>query len=244
MTLESSLPYVSAASAVAAALATGPRTAPAERALKCAAFAALALYAYLRWIAPTEAALALTLAAIGQAALPRAGAFVAVAFSWLVFAWLFYQTGDGAGVLVTDAARAAMFAALVLAAALALRRLWRAPPGPRPAVLAAALSLFLMAAGAVTLDWSFWPAIGGAFAIVLAQLANLQAASPPPLAGEAPRSDGGDPGEAPRSDGGGLGGGGLSEPPRTDGRRPARLRRAAWAVNFLGHAAVAYAFMK
>ena len=207
MTPESSLPYVSAAAAVAAAVATGKATRPAERALKASAFAALALYAYLRWIAPTEAAIALTLAAIGQATLPRAAAFVAVAFSWLVFAWLFYQTGDGAGVLASDAVKAGMFAVLTLLAALALRRLWRAPPGPRPAVLAAALSLFLMAATAVTLDWSFWPAIAGAFSVVLAQLMGLQA-------------------------------------PALAAGRAAALRKASWAVNWVGHAAVAYAFMK
>jgi hypothetical protein len=179
MTLQSSLPYLAGVSALAATAASGPDRTAAERGLKSLAFAALAVFAYFRWISPTELAIALTLGAIGQALVPRRAGFVALVASWLVLADLFLQSGDGLRALTTSALRGGLFAGLVIGTVLGVRLLLKSPPAPAAALQAGAGALVLMGAAAITLDWGFWPAIAGAGAMLAGQAAGLFAETRP-----------------------------------------------------------------
>ena len=214
MTLESSLPYLSLAAALAAGVAAGRAPTRAEPALKAAALAALALFAYFRWIAPSSIAVGLVLNAIGTAGLARGPerwrrpAIALVVAAWLVFAWLFMSTGDGWQGLFGDGARGGLLAVVLIGAGLGMRRLWPSivPPWAGPVAEAAALTL--MAASVLTLDWEFWPAMLGTLGVVVAEALLLTGAC------------GRWPGEGPS------------------------VRRAAWALSYLGQAAMAYAFLK
>ena len=212
MTLESAFPWISAASALAAVLVQPDR--PAARALRTTALAALGLYAYFRWIAPTSVPMALACQALAQALLPQASrrwsrwAIALPAFGWLILANLYRTTGDGPGAFVQDAIKAGMFAALAIGGGYGLWRVWRWTSPPRAGVAAEAVALLVMAAMSLTLDWDFWPVMAGAVAV---------------LVSFAVTSYGGRDG--------------------TDGASPA-FARAAWGLSFLGQAAMAYAFLR
>ena len=214
MTFESSLPYLSVAAALAAGVATGRAPSRAEPILKTAALAALALFAYFRWIAPSSIAVALVLNAIGTVGLARGArrwrspAVILVIAAWLVFAWLFMSTGDGWQVLFGDGVRGGLLAAVLIGAGFGMRRLWPSIVPPRAGPVAEAAALTLMAASVLTLDWEFWPALLGTLGIVVAEALLL--------AGACDRW----PGEGPS------------------------VRRVAWALGYLGQAAMAYAFLK
>ena len=214
MTLESSLPYLSLATALAAGVMAGRAPSRAEPVLKTAALATLALFAYFRWIAPSSIAAALVLNAIGTAGLARGAerwrrpAIALVVVAWLVFAWLFMSTGDGWQALFGDGVRGGLLAMVLIGAGLGLRRLWPSIVPPRAGAIAEAAALTLMAASVLTLDWEFWPAMLGALGVVAAEALLLAGAS------------GHRPGEGPN------------------------VRRAAWALSYLGQAAMAYAFLK
>lgn len=214
MTLESTLPYLSVAAALAAGVAAGRAPSGLERALKTTALAALALFAYFRWIAPSTVAVALVLSAIGQALLPRGAgrwrrpATSLIVAAWLVFAWLFFRTGDGWQALFRDGVRGAFLAAALIGAGVGLRRLWPAIPRPRLGQAAEAVALMLMAGGVLTLDWGFWPAMAGALGVIAAEALALAAAYWIRL------------GDGPT------------------------VRRAVWALSYLGQTAMAYAFLK
>ena len=214
MTLESSLPYLSVAAAVAAGFATGGRSLRIENSLKTAALACLALFAYLRWIAPASIALAVTLQAIGQATAPdratlwRWSATVARAAGWLMLAKLFFGTGDGRSAFFGDAVRAGLLVLLLTLAGVSLRRLWPHLPQPRLGVIAQAAAAVLLLTGALTLDWGFWPAILGAAAVLASEAVGLFVLSAP----------------GPKA------------------RRT--FSRGAWGLAYLGQVATAYAFLR
>ncbi len=177
MTLESAFPWLSLLAAVGAgaAAASRPRT---EAALKAAALGALAFYAYFRWIAPTAVSMALCLEAIAEAVLPRGSdrwrspKVGLAAVGWLVLANLYAGTGDGPGVFVTDAGKAALLALLLIGGGYGLWRLSaRREWGLGLAVLASALGL--MSGAALTLDWGFWPVLAGAAAVVASEALAL-----------------------------------------------------------------------
>ena len=67
------MPWLSLAGAVGAGAASGGAGARAQTALRTLALGALAVFAYFRWIAPAAIPLALVLETAGQAALPRDG---------------------------------------------------------------------------------------------------------------------------------------------------------------------------
>ncbi len=179
MTLESAFPWISATSALAAAL-----TAPGSgwgRALRTGALAALGLYAYFRWITPTSIPMALACQALGEALLPegagrwRRWAIALPVLGWLMLANLLRITGDGPGVFVQDPAKAGLFAALAIAAGYGLWRAWRWTRRPRAGVAAEAVALLVVAAMSLTLDWDFWPVMAGALAALAACGAGLYA---------------------------------------------------------------------
>ena len=212
MTLESAFPWISAAAALAAGFAApGGRS---GRALKATALAALALYAYFRWITPSAVPMALACQALAQAAAPRAPqrwrrvALIPAVLGWLILANLYRSTGDGPGVFVGDGIKAALLATLVIGAGYGLRRAWRWRPRPRPGVALEAGSLVLMAILSLTLDWDFWPVIAGALAVLAAFALALYASR------------------------------------RPEAEAPPALLRAVWALAYLGQAAMAYAFLR
>ena len=179
MTLESAFPWISAASALAAALAAPERR--WGRVLRTGALVALGLYAYFRWITPTSVPMALACQALGQALLPesagrwRRWAIALPVMGWLILANLFRTTGDGPGVFVQDAVKAGLFAALAIAAGYGLWRAWRWTRRPRAGVAAEVVALLVMAAMSLTLDWDFWPVMAGALAALAACGAALYA---------------------------------------------------------------------
>jgi hypothetical protein len=214
VTLESSLPYLSVAAALAAGWTSGAgslqaaKGLQADRGLKAAALAALAMFAYFRGIAPTAIAEALTLGAIAQALMMRGPARYASAGlifllgEGLVLAYLFFGVGLGPGVLIQPARL------LPLAAALAVLAwgVWRLKPdgGLRLGIGAGAVVLALMAAGVLSLRWELWPAMIGLLTLATAEAARI-------VCGEAAGP---------------------------------RLRRLAWAGEYIGRVAIAYAFLR
>ena len=214
MTFESSLPYLSLAAALGAGIAAGRAPSGAERVLKTVALAALAVFAYFRWIAPSSIAAALILSALGQAALPRGGGrwrrlgTTLTVAAWLVFAWLFLRAGDGWQVLFGEGVRGGLLAAVLIGAGLGFRRLWPAIARPRTGATADLLALMAMAAGVLTLDWEFWPAMVGALGVIAAEALMLAGAYWARL---------------------------------PDG---AAMRGVAWTLGYMGQAAMAYAFLK
>ena len=212
MTLESAFPWISAAASIGACV-VAPEGRWA-RGLRTTALAALALYAYFRWITPTSVPLALTFQALGQAFLPqdrprwRRWAVLLPALGWLVLANLYRSTGDGPGVFIGDAFKAALLAALAIGAGYGLWRSWRWTPAPRAGFAAEAAALILMGLMSLTLDWDFWPVMLGALAALASFALVLYA--------------------------GGAAGKPLSR----------RVLRAAWGLSFAGQAAMAYAFVR
>ena len=212
MTLESAFPWISAASALAAGLLPAERR--AGKALRGLALAALALFAYFRWITPTSVPMALVCQAIGQAVLPpgqerwRKIAIALPVLSWLILANLYRGAGDGLGVFVGDGFKAGLLAALVIGAGYGLWRRRRSAPRPLPGLVAEAAALVIMGVMSLTLAWDFWPVMIGALLVLGAFALQVY-------------------------------GGRASET-----QPPAILSKGVWALSFLGQAAMAYAFLR
>jgi len=210
VTLESSLPYISLAAALAAGVVVGRRApSSAEPGLKALALAALAMFAYFRGVAPAAIAQALVLSAIAQALLPRgaerfgtAGTLF-LAGAWLVFGYLFLKTGSGFVVSIAEPARAVLLVALLAGVSACARWAPRPSPRIRAGALADLVAAGLATAAAITLPWSAWPAMAGAVGVLTGE-ALLAAAKP----------------EGPLA------------------------RRLAWALGYLGQAAMAYPFLR
>jgi uncharacterized membrane protein YhhN len=182
VTLESSCPYLSIIAAVAARAFEGKAGSVRERMLKVCALGALALFSYFRGIAPTEIPAALTLAAIAEA-LPSggaarwrsAGAVIRIG-SRLVFAYLFLRIGEGRAAFLGDAVKAGLLVALLAAGGFGAARLWPAAGQARLGVAVDGGALLLMTATALTLYWSFWPAMLGALGAIICETLLLGAA--------------------------------------------------------------------
>ena len=179
MALESALPWVSLGAAIAAGAVVGAGRPALETGLRTLALAALAVFAYFRWIAPAAIPLALTLAAIGQAAAPpgpdrwrRWSAAFPIA-AWIVLAQLFWNSGDGRLAVFADAAKAALLLGLLAGSGLALRRILGAAAPPRLGLALAGAGLVAMGTMALTLDWGLWPALVGAGVLIVSQLLDM-----------------------------------------------------------------------
>ena len=180
MTLESSLPYISIAAALAAGVVVGrSRPSSAGPGLKALALAALAMFAYFRGVAPAAIAQALTLTAIASALLPRgperfgtAGILFTTA-GWLVFAYLFLRTGAGHAVLLKQPIRIAALIVLLAGLGWALTRPPRTVPRIRAGALADLGAIGAAAAASLTLPWSAWPAMAGALLVLLGETTLL-----------------------------------------------------------------------
>ena len=182
MTLESSFPFLSIAAAIAACIDGGGSTPARDRVLKTCALGALALFSYFRGIAPTEVPAALTLGAIAEALTPssvprwRSASALFRTAGALVFAYLFVRNGEGRAAFLGDGAKAGLLVALVAAGGFGLARLLpmagRAGAG---AIVEVGASLFA-AVGALTLYWSFWPAMAGALGVLASEALSLGAA--------------------------------------------------------------------
>ncbi len=181
MTIESTLPWVSAVAAIGAAAVAGGAPRREERWLKVLALGALAVFAYFRWIAPAAVPLGLTLQAIAEAALPRAAgerwrrwwALFPIA-GWGVLANLFWSSGEGRVVFLNDPVRAGLAVVLLIGAGWGVRRsrLLLAPIRFGGGLAAAALALML--AAALSLDWALWPAMAGTAVIAAAEMGRLR----------------------------------------------------------------------
>jgi len=211
VTLESSLPYVSVAAALAAGWTSGAGSLQADRGLKAAALAALAMFAYFRGVAPTAIAEALTLGAIAQALMMRGPARYACAGlifllgEGLVLANLFFGAGLGLTILAQPA-RLVPLAAGLAVLAWGVWRLRRGAGRLRPGIAAGAAVLGLLAGSSLTLRWELWPAMAGVLAMAVSEAARAAFAGGP-------------------------------------GRQPA-IERGAWAGEYVGLVAVAYAFLR
>lgn len=179
MTLESSFPYLSV---IAAVTACAIESKAGSRTLKVCALGAFALFSYFRGIAPTEVPAALSLAAIaeawpseGAARWRSAGAIVRIG-SRLVFAYLFLRIGEGRAAFLGDAVKAGLLVLLLAAGGFGAARLWPAAAQMRLGVAAEGGALMLMAAAALTLNWSFWPAMLGALGALICETMLLGAA--------------------------------------------------------------------
>lgn len=177
MTLESSLPYLSVAAAIAAAATNGK----VARGLRAAALAALGVFAYLRGITPAAVALALILGAAGQAMAPEsrarwtsAGAGL-LAAGWLAFAYLFLKTGGGLTILIQQPWRIGALVLLAVLIWLGWRVLWPKVIGARGGAGAEMAAVLVMTGAAFSLhpaSWA-WIAMAGALLAALAETALL-----------------------------------------------------------------------
>jgi hypothetical protein len=216
VTLESALPYLSIGCAIGAGAAAAVGPSPGvQRTLKSAALFALALFAFLRGVAPAALAMALVLSGLSAATAPRersAPNLVSCGLSLLsllVLAWLCLR--DGVGLAVAGEPLRLGLTALAVATCgalgawiwrgggeMAARALWAAEAG--------ALALLLLSA--LTLRDSQWPALAGAAGLLAAHALNVARARRPwPKAG------------------------------RT-------MEILAWLLSYLGLAAMAYVFLR
>jgi hypothetical protein len=194
VTLEAALPYVSIGCALGAvAVAAADRWPGAQRGLKALALLSLAVFAFLRGVAPAGMAMALVLSGLAFAAAPRdpprraalsAGLFV---LAWLVLAWLCLREGGGVGTVIQPLRLAACVLALAIVGGLVA---WtrRLPGRGGQAILAETAALGLLLLGSLTLRDGQWPAMAGALALLLAHALGLwlraRPAGRPPRAGE------------------------------------------------------------
>lgn len=215
MTLESALPYVSIGCAIGAGAAAAAGPSPnIQRTLKAIALLALALFAFLRGVAPAALAMSLALSGLGWASLPRertpriTAAAILFGLALLVMAWLCLREGGGPQALVEPFRLAGVILTLAATAALVA---WarRGPDGMRPAPAASALVLGLLMLAALTLRDRQWPAMAGAAGVLLAQGAALA-----------------------RDGAGG----------RRIGRAAAEI--LPWLLSYVGQAAMAYVFLR
>lgn len=184
MTLESALPYVSIGCAVGAGAAAAVGPSPGvQRTLKSIALFALALFAFLRGVAPAALAMALVLSGLSAATAPRErrapnllSTGLAI-LAWLVLAWLCLR--DGTGLAAAGQPLKLGLTVLAIAASGALGAwIWRGAGEPRARGLltgeTGALALLLLSA--LTLRDSQWPAVAGAAGLLAAHgLAAIQA---------------------------------------------------------------------
>ena len=189
MTLESSLPFISVAAALAAGVVAGRSTpSSAEPGLKALALAALAMFAYFRGVAPAAIAQALTLAAIAGALMPRGAerfgtaGILFLAGAWLVFGYLFLRTGSGRSILLAEPIRVAALVLLMAGLGWAMTRAPRAPQRIRAGALADLGAIGAATAAALTLPWSAWPAMVGALLAMLGEAVLLFGPVQGPLA--------------------------------------------------------------
>lgn len=182
MTLESSFPYLSVIAAVAACAFEGREGSAGRRALKVSALGALALFSYFRGIAPTEVPAALALAAIAEG-WPSAGVVrwrstgtLLRIGSRLVFAYLFLRIGEGRAAFLGDAVKAGFLVTLLAVSGFGAARLWKTAERARPGVTADGGVLLLMLVAALTLYWSFWPAMAGTLGVLACETLLLGAA--------------------------------------------------------------------
>jgi hypothetical protein len=179
--VESALPWLSLAAALGAGAAAGGARERLETGLKTLALAALAVFAYFRWIAPAAIPLALTLQTIGHLFLPRSEArwrrwpIIFPIVGWVALAQLFWNSGDGRLAVFADAAKAALLLALLAGSGLALRRILGAAAPPRLGMGLGGAGLVAMGAMALTLDWGLWPALAGAGVLIVSQLLDMTA---------------------------------------------------------------------
>ena len=150
--------------------------------MRACAVGALALFSYFRGIAPTEVPAALALSALAEAA-ARPGALrwrgvgnVLMAGAWLVFAYLFLRVGEGRSAFLSDAVKAALLVALLVGVGLGMARLWPAAGLSKLGMSARAAAVALMTAAALTLYWSFWPAMAGALGALVSEAALMAVA--------------------------------------------------------------------
>jgi hypothetical protein len=178
--IEEGLPYASALLAAGAAWAAAARPATGlERGLKALAIGSLAVFAFLRGVAPSTLSAALILSGVNQALPPlkerpawASGSTVAGVLAWIAFAWLFWREGVGQAVLALPLRLVMAAAAIVLAGAALMalrRRLGQA--GPAAAIDLSVLALML--AASFTLPFALWPAMAGAFAVCISELMAL-----------------------------------------------------------------------
>jgi hypothetical protein len=176
VTLESALPYVSIGCAVGAGAAAAVGPSPGvQRTLKSIALLALALFAFLRGVAPAALAMALVLNGLSAATSPRErntpsplSTGLAI-LAWLVLAWLCLR--DGVGLAAAGQPLRLGLTVLAIAASGALGAwIWRGAGEPQARTLLAgetgALALLLLSA--LTLRDSQWPAVAGAAGLLAA----------------------------------------------------------------------------
>jgi hypothetical protein len=179
VTIDQPLPVLSGLAALGAAWAAWARPGSgAERGLKAAAIGALALYAYLRGMAPGALGIALVLSAGAQLMPPRERNGWTTSNSllhfgaWIAFAYLLLREGGGRAALA-DPAHAGPIALALLAAGLVLARLWRGIGEARMSAATDLGALLLMVGAAFTLRFDLWPAMAGAAAVFIAELVAL-----------------------------------------------------------------------
>jgi hypothetical protein len=175
VTLESSFPFLSIAAAIAACVDGGGSAPARDRVLKTCALGALALFSYFRGIAPTEVPAALTLGAIAEALTPsgvlrwRSASVLFRTAEGLVFAYLFLRVGEGRAAFLSDGAKAGLLVALVAAGGFGLARLQSLAGRARAGAIIEVGASLLALGGALTLYWSFWPAMAGALGVLASE---------------------------------------------------------------------------
>jgi hypothetical protein len=179
VTLESALPYVSIGCAIGAGAAAAAGPSPnIQRTLKAIALLSLALFAFLRGVAPAALAMALVLSGLACVAAPRertarvtlsAGLSV---LAWLVLAWLCLRQGGGLQALAEPFRLAGVLLTLAAVAGLVV---WarRGAQGAQLAPMVEAAVLGLLVLVSLTLRDRQWPAMAGAGGLLLAQAAGL-----------------------------------------------------------------------
>jgi hypothetical protein len=184
VTLESALPYVSIGCAIGAGAAAAVGPSPGvQRTLKAVALLALAVFAFLRGVAPAGLAMALTLSGLAWAFAPReravrgavsTGLFV---LAWLVLAWLCLREGVWAEAITAPIRLAP--ALLVVAATGGLLAWGRRLAAARLSWSVESVALGLLVLTALTLRDNQWPAMAGALALFAAHGVKLASALRP-----------------------------------------------------------------
>jgi hypothetical protein len=173
------MPYVSIGCAIGAGAAAAVGPSPGvQRTLKALALLSLAVFAFLRGVAPAALAMALVLSGLGSATAPREPprrAAVSVGLftlAWLVLAWLCLREGGGAEAMAEPLRLGGCVLGVAAAAGLfAWARL--RPAGARWASWVESAALALLFLAALTLRDGQWPAMAGALALLAAHALRL-----------------------------------------------------------------------
>jgi hypothetical protein len=178
--IEEGLPYAAVLLAAAATWASVARPAGGvERTLKALALLSLAVFAFLRGVAPSTLSAALILSALNHALPPArerpawaSGSTIAGVLAWVAFAWLLWREGLGPAALEAPAHLALVaLAAIAAVGVLFVLRDRLGPAAPGAAVDLSILGVLL--AAAFTLPFELWPAMAGALALVAAEVMTL-----------------------------------------------------------------------